>query len=204
MPMPRVANLTIDNKTLELPVIVGSEGEAGIDIAKLRAETGAVTFDPAYGNTGACKSAITFIDGDKGILRYRGIPIEQLAEKSSFGEVVYLLIFGQLPTRAQLDRFLGRVAASAQLYPGYENHLKVYPRDAQPMAILSAMINNISCFNYDLANPDSQEQFEEVAARLVSKMTTIGAAVHRSRNGLPFVTPDTRRGYVSNFLHMMF
>jgi citrate synthase len=202
--MARAASFTIDDKKIDCPVTVGSEGEVGIDIAKLRAETGAVTFDPAYGNTGACRSAITFIDGDKGILRYRGIPIEQLAEKSSFGEVVYLLIFGNLPTRAQLDRFLARVAASAQLYPGYEAHLKVYPRDAQPMAILSAMINNISCFNYDLANPDSQEQFEEVAARLVSKMTTIGAAIHRSRNGLPFVSPDASRGYVSNFLHMMF
>jgi citrate synthase len=202
--MARAASITIDDKKLDLPVIVGSEGEVGIDIAKLRAETGAITVDPAYGNTGACKSAITFIDGDKGILRYRGIPIEQLAEKSSFGEVAYLLIFGNLPTRAQLDRFLGRVAASAQLYPGYETQLKVYPREAQPMAILSAMINNISCFNYDLANPDSQDQFEEVAARLISKMTTIAAAIHRNRNGLPFVTPDPSRGYVSNFLHMMF
>jgi citrate synthase len=202
--MPRVATLNFDDKKLDLPVTVGSEGEVGLDIAKLRAETGAVTFDPAYGNTGACKSAITFIDGDQGILRYRGIPIEQLAEKSSFGEVAYLLIFGKLPTRAELDRFFGRAAASAQLYPGYEKHFQVYPKDAQPMAILSAMINNISCFNYDLANPDSQEDFEEVAARLLSKMPTVGAAIYRTKKGLPYVTPDTTRGYVSNFLHMMF
>src|SRR4051794_25268670 len=159
--MARVVTLTVGDKTLECPVLEGSEREMGFDIAKLRAETGYITFDPAYGNTGACKSAITFIDGDQGILRYRGIPIEQLAERSSFGEVAYLLIFGKLPAAAELERFLGRVAASAQLYPGYEKQLEVYPRDAQPMAILSAMINNLSCFNYDLANPDSQAEFEE-------------------------------------------
>jgi citrate synthase len=202
--MPRVATLTIDNKTLELPVTVGSEGEAGIDIAKLRAETGAVTFDPAYGNTGACKSAITFIDGDKGILRYRGIPIEQLAEKSNFVETAYLLIFGKLPTRAEQERFAGRMAASAQLYAGFEKHVTGYPAGAPPMAILSAMINNVSCFNYDLANPDSDEEFEEAAARLISKTRTIGAAIHRAGQGQPFVAPDPKLSYVATFLHMMF
>src|SRR6478752_1369924 len=107
--MSRVATLTIDGKTIELPVIVGSEGEVGIDITKLREKTGAVTFDPAYGNTGAVRSAITFIDGDQGILRYRGIPIEQLAEKSNFVETAYLLIFGTLPNKSQLERFTARV-----------------------------------------------------------------------------------------------
>src|SRR5215218_8545112 len=150
--MARVVTVTVGDKTLECPILEGSEREMGFDIAKLRAETGYITFDPAYGNTGACKSAITFID-------------------------------------AELERFFARVAASAQLYPGFEKHLAVYPRDAQPMAILSAMINNLSCFNQDLANPDSQGEFEEVAARLISKMTTIGAAIYRSQRGLPFVAP---------------
>jgi citrate synthase len=202
--MPRAASITIDDKKLDLPVIVGSEGEVGIDIAKLRAETGAITVDPAYGNTGACKSAITFIDGDKGILRYRGIPIEQLAERSNFVEAAYLLIFGKLPGRAELDKFTARMAASAQLYAGYETHFKGYPKDAQPMAILSAMINTISCFNYDLANPDSPEEFEEAAARLISKIRTIAAAIYRTSQGLPFVDSDPKRSYVSNLLHMMF
>ncbi|HEY7120367.1 MAG TPA: citrate synthase [Tepidisphaeraceae bacterium] len=202
--MARVASLTIGDKKIDLPVIVGSEGEVGIDIAKLRQETGAITYDPGLGNTGACQSAITFIDGDKGYLRYRGIPIEQLAERSNFIETAWLLIFGKLPTRAELDRFAGRLGATAPLYPGFENQFSGYPKDAPPMAILSAMINTISCFNYDLANPDSDEAFEEAAARLISKVRTIAAAIYRMANALTYVAPDPSRSYVSNFLHMMF
>jgi citrate synthase len=202
--MPRAASITIDDKKIDLPVIVGSEGEVGIDIAKLRAETGAVTFDPAYGNTGACKSAITFIDGDKGILRYRGIPIEQLAERSTFIETAYLLIFGKLPTKAQLDRFSSRIAENAHVHEGFKHHFEGFPSDAPPMAILSAMINTISCYNYDLANPDSAEQFEEAAARLISKIRTIAAYTYRTSKGLPYNYPNPKVGYVANFLHMMF
>jgi citrate synthase len=202
--MARVASLNIGDKKIDLPVIVGSEGEVGIDISKLRAETGAITFDPGFGNTGACKSAITFIDGDQGILRYRGIPIEQLAEKSNFVETAYLLIFGTLPNKSQLERFTARVAANAHVHEGFKHHFEGFPSDAPPMAILSAMINTISCYNYDLANPDSEDEFEEAAARLISKIRTIAAYTYRTGKGLPFTYPDPKRGYVANFLHMMF
>jgi citrate synthase len=202
--MARVASLNIGDKKIDLPVIVGSEGEVGIDITKLRAETGAITFDPAFGNTGACKSAITFIDGDQGILRYRGIPIEQLAERSNFIETAYLLIFGKLPNKAQLERFTARVATNAHVHEGFKHHFQGFPSDAPPMAILSAMINTAACYNFDLANPDSEEEFEEAAARLISKIRTIAAYTYRTSKGLPYNYPDPSRGYVSNFLHMMF
>jgi citrate synthase len=202
--MARVASLNIGDKKIDLPVIVGSEGEVGIDITKLRAETGAITFDPAFGNTGACKSAITFIDGDQGILRYRGIPIEQLAEKSNFIETAYLLIFGKLPTKVQLDRFSARVAQNAHVHEGFKHHFDGFPSGAPPMAILSAMINTAACYNYDLANPDSEDEFEEAAARLISKIRTIAAYTYRTSKGLPYNYPDPEVGYVANFLHMMF
>src|SRR5512145_2345236 len=139
--MARVATLTIGDKKIDLPIIEGTEGELAIDIGKLRAETGYVTYDPAYGNTGACQSAITFIDGEKGILRYRGIPIEQLAEHSDFIEAAWLLIFGKLPTRAERARFDARLAVDAHIHEAFKHHFDGFPTDAPPMAILSAMIN---------------------------------------------------------------
>src|SRR5947209_561311 len=135
--MARTATLTIDDKKVEMPVTVGTEGEVGIDIAKLRSETGAITLDPGYGNTGACNSAITFIDGDAGILRYRGIPIEQLAENSSFIEVAWLLIFGRLPQKDELDNFRAKLRANAHINEGMRHHFEALPSSAPPMAILS-------------------------------------------------------------------
>src|SRR5260221_11738989 len=135
--MPRAANLTVGDKTIELPVIEGTEGEMGLDITKLRAETGYITYRPALGNTGACKSAITFIDGDLGYLRYRGIPIEQLAEKSDFIETAYLLIFGKLPTVAERKRFSKRLAINAHVHEGFKHNFEGFPADAPPIAILS-------------------------------------------------------------------
>jgi len=202
--MARTATITVGDKKLEMPVIEGSEGELGIDISKLRSETGAITYDPGYGNTGACESAITFIDGDAGILRYRGIPIEQLAEKSSFIEVAWLLIFGTLPKKDQLDSFRAKLRENAHINEGMKNHFEGFPSAAPPMAILSSMINTLACFNADIMEITSDATFEDAAARLISKVRTIAAYSYRRANGLPFIYPDPKLRYVGNFLHMMF
>src|SRR5664279_3504146 len=168
MHMSRVARLTIDDKTIELPIVVGSEGELGLDIAELRNKTGYITLDPSYGNTGACQSSVTYIDGDKGILRYRGIAIEELAEKSRFVEVAWLLIFGRLPKEDELARFSERLTFNAPLHEAFKHHFEGFPVNAPPMAIMSAMINTLSCFPpwYDEMR---EEEISEEAARLISK-----------------------------------
>ncbi len=202
--MARTATITVGDKKLEMPIIEGSEGELGIDISKLRSDTGAITLDPGFGNTGACESAITFIDGDEGILRYRGIPIEQLAEKSSFIEVAYLLIFGHLPKKEQLDSFREKMRKNAHINEGMKHHFEGFPSTAPPMAILSSMINTLACFNPDVMELEDEATFEDAAARLLSKVRTIAAYSYRRSNGLPFIYPDPKLRYVGNFLHMMF
>jgi citrate synthase len=201
--MTRTATLTFDGRTVELPVVEGSEGELAIDITRLRDETGLITLDPGFGNTGACQSAITYIDGEKGILRYRGIPIEQLAERSTFVEVAWLLIYGRLPGRAELDRFSERLTRHAPLHEAFKHHFEGFPVDAPPMAMLSAMINTLACFppRYVEMSP---EEVDEEAARLISKVRTIAAYSYRRSMGLPFNYPDPKLCYVANFLHMMF
>ncbi len=201
--MARVATLTIDDKKIDLPIIVGTEEEMGLDIAKLRAETGYITFDPALGNTGACKSAITFIDGDKGYLRYRGIPIDVLAQKSDFIETAYLLIFGNLPTTEQRNAFTQRISGNAALPGAFKKVFECFPSEAAPMAALSAMINTASYFDADVADGEPA-QFEEAAARLISKTRTIAAYIYRMTKKLPYLDPDPKLPYVANFLHMMF
>jgi citrate synthase len=163
-----------------------------------------ITLDPGYGNTGACTSAITFIDGEKGILRHRGIPIEQLAEHSSFIEVAYLLIFGKLPTEAERAAFRQKLTDNAALHEGLKHHFEGFPIDAPPMAILGAVVNTLSCFHQQFLVMEDDEQFEGAAARLISKVRTIAAYSYRRSQGLPFVYPDPRLSYVANFLHMMF
>jgi citrate synthase len=202
--MARTATITIGDKKLEMPLIEGTENEIGIDISKLRQETGAITYDPGFGNTGACESAITYIDGDAGILQYRGIPIEQLAEKSSFIEVAWLLIFGRLPKKPELERFRDRLSQNAHINEGMKYHFEGFPSTAPPMAILSAMINTLACFNPRMLDLDSEETFEEAAARLISKVRTVAAYSYRRANGLPFIYPDRKLRYIANFLHMMF
>jgi citrate synthase len=201
--MSRTATLTFDGRTIELPVVEGTEGELAVDISRLREHTGLITLDPAFGNTGSCMSQITFIDGEKGILRYRGIPIEQLAEKSTFIEVAWLLIFGKLPGRAELDAFRERLTHHAPLHEAFKHHFEGFPVDAPPMATLSAMINTLSCFppRYEEMG---EEEISEEAARLVSKVRTIAAYSYRRSLGLPFIYPDPKLKYVQNFLHMMF
>ncbi len=201
--MKRTATLTFGEKTVELPVIEGSEGELAVDISGLRAETGLITLDPAYGNTGACKSEITFIDGEQGILRYRGIPIEQLAERSNFVETAWLLIYGRLPRKEELATFSSLLTTNSPIHESFKHHFEGFPVNAPPMASLSAMINTLSCFHPDVQEPD-EAQFYEEAAQLISKVRTIAAYSYRRSMGLPFIYPDPKLKYVANFLHMMF
>ena len=198
------ATLILDGVNHELPIITGVEGERAIDIRDLRERTGHITLDPGYGNTGSCLSDITFIDGENGILRYRGIPIEQFATSPNFVEVAWLLIFGQLPTAAQYTSFADDLTRFANLDEGMKHHFEGFPRTAPPMAILSAMINALSCFHPDLHELDDEEQFRMAAARLISKIRTIAAYAYRHSVGKPYNYPDPRLRYVPNFLHMMF
>ena len=198
------ATLILDGVNHELPIITGVEGERAIDIRDLRERTGHITLDPGYCNTGSCLSDITFIDGENGILRYRGIPIEQFATSPNFVEVAWLLIFGQLPTAAQYTSFADDLTRFANLDEGMKHHFEGFPRTAPPMAILSAMINALSCFHPDLHELDDEDQFRMAAARLISKIRTIAAYAYRHSVGKPYNYPDPRLRYVPNFLHMMF
>lgn len=202
--MTRTATITFEGKTLELPVVEGTEHELGIDIAALREKTGLITLDPSFGNTGSCASKITFIDGEKGILRYRGIPIEEFTATPRFIEVAYLLIFGKLPNEAELDRFSQKLRANAALDEGFRHIFEGFPVDAPPMAILSAMLNTLGCFEKKYYEATDDDTFEEMAASLISKVRTIAAHSYRKSRGLPFIYPNPKLRYCANFLHMMF
>jgi citrate synthase len=201
--MNPTAEILIDGKPTPLPTVVGTEGETGIDISTLRARTGCIALDPGYGNTGACKSAITFIDGEKGILRYRGYDIAELAEKSTFIETAYLLIYGELPDAAQLAGFSGLLAENQMLHEGMRFHFEGFPPTAHPMAILSAMINAASSYHPDLVQ-GRRDLFPVHAARLISQVRTIAAFSYRKAHGLPAIYPKHSLSYTANFLHMMF
>ncbi len=202
--MSETATLQVQGKTYNLPVVVGSENEVAIDIAKLRAESGVITLDDGYGNTGSCRSSITFIDGEKGILRYRGIPIEQLAEHSTFLETAWLLIYGELPSAEQLEYWSSMMTRHEMLHEGLYKHYDGFPSQGHPMAILSAMVNAASCYNPDVIKMESPETFQSAAARLLSKTRTIAAAAYKTSIGQPLVYPKPHLDYCSNFLHMMF
>jgi len=200
----KTVRIELDGKNVELPVVVGTENEHALDISKLRAQTGYITLDDGYGNTGSCQSGITFIDGEKGILRYRGIPIEQLAEKASFIETAQLIINGELPTKSEYRRFRDLLIKHEMLHEGLRNHFDGFPAHAHPMAILSAMINAVSCYHPDIMNMEDPGTFEGAAARLISKVRTIAAAAYKTSIGHPIVYPRHDLDYCSNFLHMMF
>jgi citrate synthase len=202
--MSETARLELDGKVYELPTFVGSEGERAIDIAKLRDVTGYITLDDGYGNTGSCKSAITYIDGDAGILRYRGIPIEDIAGRSSFVETAWLVIFGELPTVEQRDRFAGLLSESAMIDEVMRKHFNAFPQTAPPMAILSAMINTLSAHDAGVTDIRDDADMERAAAVLISKVRTIAAAAYKSSVGEPLVYPRYDLKYAENFLHMMF
>ncbi len=198
------AVLIVDGKKYELPIVVGTEGEKGIDITALREQSGLVTFDPSLSNTASCKSDITFIDGEKGILRYRGIPIEQFAEKPNFVEVAWLLIFGRLPKKDELDQFSQQLTENELLHEGVKHQFQHLPVDAPPMAILSATLSNLACFHTQFLSLADDESLVAAAARLISKVRTIAAFSYRRSQGLPFIYPDPNLRYCANFLHMMF
>lgn len=202
--MSNKISLTLDKQSIDLPVVVGSENEKALDIGKLRDSTGYITLDPGYGNTGSCKSAITYIDGDAGILRYRGIPIEQFEQSPNFVEVCWLLIFGSLPTAEEYYDFSERLTRHAVLHESMKHHFQGFPTQAPPMAILSAMINTLSCFHPDMIEMDSDVAFVAASARLISKIRTIAAFAYRNSIGRPYNYPDPELLYVANFMHMMF
>ena len=204
--MSKEAKLELDGKTCTLPTVEGSEGEKAVDISSLRANTGYITLDDGYGNTGSCASKIAFIDGEKGILRYRGIPIEELAEKSTFIETAYLLIYGNLPNRAQLRTFSDLFTEYQFLHEDMRYHFESFPTGAHPMAILSAMINATSCFDEELMHWHwgKANQFDIYAAKLMSQVRTIAAYAYRKSRGLPLIYPKTAYKYTANFLHMLF
>lgn len=202
--MSETAEIRIKDKTITLPVLEGSEGEKGIDITELRQQTGYITLDPGYGNTGSCKSSITFINGEKGILRYRGIPIEELAQTSTFVETAYLIIFGKLPNSKELREFSDLLTANEMLHEGLKYNFEGFPSNAHPMPILSAMINATGCFNPSTYKRYQQETFLLDAARLLSQVRTIAAFSYRKSRGLPAIYPKPAYKYTANFLHMMF
>ncbi len=205
--MEKTATLKIDDQELELPVIVGSEGEKAVDVRKLRATTGYITYDEGFGNTGSCQSEITYIDGEKGILRYRGYPIEQLSEHCKFVDVAYLVIYGELPTPEQRARFSAALTEQAPLRAGMERFIQNFPRDAHPMAVLSSSLNALGAYYPHIASNNHKrdlEHFDEAAAIALSKVRTIAAHTYRVNNGLPLNYPRKDLGYAENFLHLMF
>ncbi len=202
--MEKKAELILDGKPSQLPVIEGTEKELAIDISELRNQTGFITLDDGYANTGSCQSQITFIDGEKGILRYRGIPIEELAEKSTFIEVAHLLIMGHLPGSAELRRFSDLLTENELLNEAMKHHFEGFPTHAHPMAILSSMINAASCFYPELLEEPRQNHFMIGAARLLSQVRTIAAFAYRKSRGLPIIYPKPDLKYTAHFLHMMF
>jgi citrate synthase len=202
--MTKNATLSYDGKNYDLPVVVGTEAEAAVDISQLRAKSNLITLDSGYANTGACQSNITFIDGEQGILRYRGYPVEELAQRSTFVETAYLLIFGELPTATQLADFRRLLGNHEYIHEDMLHHFDGFPNNAPPMAILSAMTNALGCFQPDFIQPEEDDHFMVPAARLMSKVRTIAAASYRKSIGRPVNYPRTELRYTANFLHMMF
>ncbi len=189
---------------LDLPVTPATDGGSGFGIGSLLKETGLVTLDSGFTNTASCTSSVTYIDGDQGILRYRGYPIEQLAEKSTFIEVAYLLIYGELPTATQLEAFSGRIQRHTLLHEDLKRFFDGFPRDAHPMPVLSSAVSALSTFYQDSLNPFDDEQVELSTFRLLAKLPTIAAYAHRKSLGQPLLYPDNRLGLVENFLRMSF
>ncbi len=202
--MGETAELRIGNQTIELPVIVGTEGEKAIDITSLRAQTGYITLDPGYANTGSCQSSITFIDGDKGVLRYRGIPIEELAEQSTFLEVAFLLIYGRLPSREEYDRFEDSITRHTMIHEDFKRFFGALPKDAHAMACCAAAVGALSTFYPDSLDPRDPRQVEISVHRLIAKLPTLAAYAYKHSVGQPSMYPDNRRSYIGNFMYMMF
>ena len=200
-----IAQISIGEKSFELPIVEGTEGEKAIDITKLRGGSGYITLDSGFKNTGATKSAITFLDGEKGILRYRGYPIEQLADKADFLEVAYLLIYGELPTSDRLDYFRENITNHTIVHEDMRRFFEAFPNNAHPMGILSTMISSLSTFYPEAQNPNRPiEDIELTIYRLIAKLPTLAAQAYKFSIGQPVMYPQNKLGYAENFLYMMF
>jgi len=193
-----------DGQTMDLPVLTGSENEKGIDISGLRKQTGYITLDPGFVNTGSCESSITFLDGEKGILQFRGYPIEELAEKSTFIEVAYLLINGELPKKDQLENFTNRISLHSMIHEDMRHFFEGFSQNSHPMVILSAMISSLSAYYAEASGKASIENLEINSARLIAKISTIAAFSYKKSVGQPFVYPRDELPYCAKFLNMMF
>ncbi len=198
------ASLRIGDQQLDLPIVDGTEGDSALDIRSLRSTTGLITLDPGYGNTGACTSAITYLDGENGVLRYRGYPIEDLAEHSTFLEVAYLLIWGDLPSRDQLDRFVAEVTHHTLIREEMRHFFDSFPADAHPMAVLASGTVGMSNFYPDSQNIFDPDAVEVTINRLIAKLPTLAAWSFKKAIGQPYVYPRNDLGYSANLLHMMF
>lgn len=203
--MSNTAEIKVDGKSIELPVIEGTENEQAIDIGKLRAQSGIITIDPGYKNTGATTSAITFLDGEKGILRYRGYSIEELAEKSTFMEVAYLLIFGKLPDAETFKKFREDTTKHTLVHEDIKKILEGFPSNAHPMGVLSSLVTSLTAFYPESLDPNrSSDAVELSIIRILAKMPTFAAWAYKNEVGQPVVYPDNNLDYCSNFLKMMF
>lgn len=196
--------LEYNGQRFELPLLSATTGEKSIDVRDLRKLTGLTAFDPGFGNTASCASRITYVNGEKGILRYRGIPIETVAEKMLFTETAWLLIYGRLPTKAELKTFSARLTNNELLHEGLLHHFDAFPPSGQPMSILSAVVNSLICYSPEIMDTTNEEAMRNAVAAIISKVRTIAAFSYRKAMGLPFVYPDPNRSYCDNFLHMMF
>ncbi len=203
--MSETAKLILGEETHELPVTIGAENERGLDISKLRGSTGCITIDRGFKNTGACYSAITYLDGENGVLRYRGYPIEQLAEKATFIEVAYLLIYGDLPSKERLQEFEKNITQHTLVHEEMKGFLQAYPANAHPMGVLAAMVCSLSTFYPESQDPNrSQEAFDLSITRLIAKMPTLAAWAYKHSLRQPLIYPQNRFNYCENFLNMMF
>jgi len=200
-PLDETLEVSLRGKTRRFPLVRGSEGETAVDIRALRAETGLITFDPGYANTGSCRSAITFIDGEEGILRYRGYPIEELAERSTFLEVAWLLMHGELPGRDELASFEHEVTHHTMLHENFGRFFGALPKDAHPMPVCAAAVGALATFYQE---PESEQTIHDAIIRLLAKMPTIAACSYKHFLGQPFIYPRNDLDYASNFLRMMF
>jgi citrate synthase len=202
--MTEMATLTFKGQTYQLPVVEGTEGEKGIDISKLRQQSGLITLDSGYANTGSCTSAITFMDGEKGILRYRGIPVEQLAKYSTFRETAFLLVRGYLPTQRELNRFSVLLNDASLVHEDMKVFYQNFPKGSHPMGILSSMVNALRSFYPELQTQTVEEEIDVTVTRLLSKVRTLAAMSYKMSRGHTVVYPRPDLSYCANFLNMMF
>ena len=202
--MAKLATLTFDGNSVELPVIEGSENEIGINIKSLRAATNLITLDPGFKNTGSCQSAITFLDGEQGILRYRGYDIDELANNADFLEVAYLLIFGELPNAEQLDKFLVDIKEESYIDEDLKKILESFPSAAHPMGVLSSLTSALTAFNPNIVDVDNEDEMYKAITRIMGKLPVLVAWVFRKKEGLPLKYGDYALGYVENIARMMF